>query len=645
MGRGFTLALLDVCPYKHLNTFVMELKQFTLWISRIPYGKKLPEALYISRPADWHTVPPDLASLIGRAIIAAKPNSDWNLLKLHTDQVAISFLTYPDFDSDPHPALAESVKINMNSGAISKTDYRKRANPPILHRKEAFIPSDDPRFPVFTSLTNQEEEAGILRDISRIGLRTHWETLLKRSGLSYKGHQLVRNNEKAVSPTCPNDAHVERHRTAIKRYDLSRPIKLALERGLIRKSHTLFDYGCGHGMDVDALRGLGYSISGWDPAFRPKVLKTEADIVNLGYVLNVIESPEERIDAIKGAFSLARKALIVSVMAEGRQTQSHTYVCGDGFITRNNTFQKFYAPGELEQFLETHLQAEVITLTLGICVAFRDLDEVEAFEACRSRRRIDWLDLSSQLQFPSPTLREQRRADRYDLHQELFDSYWDCLLEYGRTPELGEFDRLAEVRKAGGGLTRALKLVVEKRGEAIWQHARKSRSEDVLVYLAMTHFRKKFLPREVPLRIKNDIRAFFGDIATARKRGLDILHAAADTDEVGIAVEGLKFGVYDRIEKHFTFHRSFLNQLPPVLRVYILCGAIRYGDPEEADLIKIHVASGKLTFLHYDDFKKARPVLQTRIKINLRDQFVHVFDHRAEKQVLADKDRYMPPLG
>jgi DNA phosphorothioation-associated putative methyltransferase len=161
----------------------------------------------------------------------------------------------------------------------------------------------------------------------------------------------------------------------------------------------------------------------------------------------------------------------------------------------------------------------------------------------------------------------------------------------------------------------------------------------------MTHFRKKFLPREVPLRIKNDIRAFFGDIATARKRGLDILHAAADTDEVGIAVEGLKFGVYDRIEKHFTFHRSFLNQLPPVLRVYILCGAIRYGDPEEADLIKIHVASGKLTFLHYDDFKKARPVLQTRIKINLRDQFVHVFDHRAEKQVLADKDRYMPPLG
>lgn len=619
----------------------MELQQFVDWIHRIPYGKKLPGALYIARPTDWSTLSPELAATIERAMIAAKPDPEWNLLKLHTDQVAISFLTYPDFDADPHPALAEAVKINMNSGTISKTDYRKRANPPILHRKETFLPANDPRVPIFTSLTKQEEEAGLLRDLSRIGMRIHWETLLKRCGLSYEGHQLVKIEKASTSSIAPANATVERHRTAIKRYDLSRPIKIALERGLIQKRHTLFDYGCGHGMDIEALQGLGYTISGWDPAFRPKAPKTEADIVNLGYVLNVIENPRERIEAIKGAFAITRNALLVSVMAEGHQTEAHTRACGDGFLTRNNTFQKFYPPGELEHFLETHLQADVVTLSLGICVVFRDPDEAEAFEASRSRRRIDWLDLSSQLRFTSPSARESRRADRYDLHKELFDSFWDSLLEYGRAPEPGEFDRLADLRKAAGGLSRAVTLVVQKNGESLWQHARKARGEDVLVYLAMTHFRKKFLRRDIPLRIKNDIRAFFGELAIAKKQAHDILLAAADPDEVEMAVEGLPFGIYDPEEQQFTFHRSFLNQLTPSLRVYVHCGALRYGDPEEADLIKIHAASGKLTFLHYDDFNKAEPILQTRIKINLRNQFVQVFDHRAEKQPLADKQRYL----
>jgi DNA phosphorothioation-associated putative methyltransferase len=620
----------------------MNLTQFTNWISQISFGKKLPGALYIIRPTDWSIIPPELAATIERGMIAAKPDPEWNLLKLHTDQVAISFLTYPDFESDPHPVLAESVKINMNSGTISKTDYRKRANPPILHRKETFLPPDDPRVPLYTTLTKQEEEAGLLRDLSRIGMRIHWETLLKRCGFTYKGHDLVKVSKSTTSTaTLEEREPIERHRTAIKRYDLSRPIKLALERGLIQKRHTLFDYGCGHGMDIEALQGLGYTINGWDPAFRPRALKTEAEIVNLGYVLNVIENPKERIEAIKGAFALTRKALLVSVMAEGQQTVAHTRACGDGFLTKNNTFQKFYAPGELEHLIEVTLQAEVITLSLGICIVFRDPDDAEAFEASRSRRRIDWLDLSSQLKFTSPSAREHRRADRYELYKELFDSFWDALLEYGRAPEPGEYDRLGDLRRAAGGISRAVQLVVQKNSEPLWKLSRKARSEDVLVYLAMTNFRKKFLRRDVPLRIKNDIRAFFGDLAIAKKQAHDILLAAADPDEVSLAIEGLDFGIYDHEEEQFTFHRKFLNLLPPALRVYVQCGALRYGDPEEADLIKIHVASGKLTFLHYDDFKKADPLLQTRIKINLRTQFVQVFDHRSDPQPLVNKRLYL----
>ena len=618
----------------------MKLEDFSRWLQRLSYGKRLPTAVYIHRPEDWGGFPPELAATVERAINAAHPDPGWNLLKLHTDQVAITFLTYPNFDASPHPALAEATKINLNTGAVVRTDYRKRANPPILHRKETFLPADDPRSSLFAQLTKQEEAAGLYRDPSRIGLRIQWQTLLKRLGLSYDGHNLVKQTD-AVLPEPPQQQEatvVERHRTAIKRYDLSKPVKIALDRGVILKKHTVFDYGCGHGMDVEALSGLGFDADGWDPAFRPDAPKQKADVVNLGYVLNVIEEPAERIDALRGAFALANRALIVSTLVVGQETDAHSRPFRDGFITKASTFQKFYAPGELEDLIESTLQAEAITLSLGICIVFKDPDEAELFEASRSRRRIDWTEVSAQLKFSSPTSRERRQVDRYDLNRELLDSFWQCLLELGRAPEAGEFDRLMEVRRVGAGLNKAVALVIQKNGEQLWTVARKAREEDVLVYLAMTNFRKRFLRREIPLRIKNDIRAFFGDLNRAKEKARDILFAAGDSGEVELAVEELDFGVFDREEMQFTFHRSFLNRLPPILRVYVHCGAVRYGNSEEADLIKIHVRSGKLTFLHYDDFQgKPEPILLTRIKINLRNQFVQVFDHEADQQTLPNK--------
>ncbi len=625
----------------------MERADFVRWIEKLNHGKRLPTAVYIHRPKDWRIVPAELAATIERAMIAAQPASEWNLLKLHTDQVAITFLTYPNFDADPHPALAEASKINMNTGAVVRTDYRSRANPPILHRKETFLPPDDPRGSAFSELTRQEEDAGLYRDPARIGLRIQWQTLLKRHGVSYDHHRLIKNTVSKPSAEAPFESvapMVERHRTAIKRYDISKPVKVSMERGILQKKHTFFDYGCGHGMDVEALAGLGYTADGWDPAFRPDAEKKQADIVNLGYVLNVIEEPAERIEAIKGAFNLAKRALIVSTLVTGQETEAHSCAFRDGFLTKTNTFQKFYAPGELEDLIESTVQAEAVTLSLGICIVFKDPDEAELFEASRNRRRIDWNDVSTQLKFSAPTTRERRQVDRYDLHRELLDEFWKSLLELGRGPEPGEFDHLAEVRRVGGGLNKAISLVVQKNGEQLWQIARQARSEDVLVYLAMMNFRKRFLRREIPLRIKNDIKSFFGDLNRAKEKARDILFAAGDSGEVELAVEGLNFGVFDREEIQFTFHRSLFNRLPPILRVYVQCGAVRYGNPEEADLIKIHVRSGKLTFLHYDDFDgKSEPILLTRIKINLRNQFVQVFDHSTEAQGLLNKALYLQP--
>src|SRR5260370_5317481 len=225
----------------------------------VSYGKKLPVAVYIFRPRQ-KDVTPALWETLARAELAARPDQAWNLLKLHTREFALTFLSYSNFDFDPHPVLAEATKINLNTGWIVRTDYRRRANPPILHRKEAFLPPDDPRIPAYAGLTKSEEKPGLYRDPSRIGLRVQWLSLLKRLGLAYEDHALVSLPEIRIEVASKNDepADVARHRTAIKRYDLSKPVKQLLERGLLRKADSFFDYGCGHGMDVEALENLAY---------------------------------------------------------------------------------------------------------------------------------------------------------------------------------------------------------------------------------------------------------------------------------------------------------------------------------------------------------------------------------------------------
>ena len=41
----------------------------------------------------------------------------------------------------------------------------------------------------------------------------------------------------------------------------------------------------------------------------------DADVVNLGYILNVIEDPRERTETLRRAYALARRALVVLPLA------------------------------------------------------------------------------------------------------------------------------------------------------------------------------------------------------------------------------------------------------------------------------------------------------------------------------------------
>ena len=123
-----------------------------------------------------------------------------------------------------------------------------------------------------------------------------------------------------------DDQSIPRHRTALKRKDLSRPAKCALRDGLITAETSVFDYGCGHGGDVDLLRAQGIDCGGWDPVFFPDRPVQKADVVQLGYVINVIEESGERAETLERSWQLCSRLLVVAAQDATADRQAHFVV-------------------------------------------------------------------------------------------------------------------------------------------------------------------------------------------------------------------------------------------------------------------------------------------------------------------------------
>ena len=148
---------------------------------------------------------------------------------------------------------------------------------------------------------------------------------------------------------------------------MSSPVRLLYEGGLASEDNSFLDYGCGRGDDVKFLSELGIPAKGWDPYFANHLETLESsDIVNLGFVVNVIEDSEERVEVLKSAYKLTKKCLSVAVMLESQNDLSAALPFNDGCITSIKTFQKFYKQSELEEVLQKELQQTPIAAAPGI---------------------------------------------------------------------------------------------------------------------------------------------------------------------------------------------------------------------------------------------------------------------------------------
>src|SRR5207245_6486004 len=116
----------------------------------------------------------------------------------------------------------------------------------------------------------------------------------------------------------------------------------------------------------------GIRCAGWDPVHRPSESLCAAEVVNLGYVINVIEDPLERASVVRNAWALARKVLVVAARLTLEKAATNGAPCGDGCLTGRQTFQKFYEQHELRDWIEATLGVSAVAAGPGVFYVFRD---------------------------------------------------------------------------------------------------------------------------------------------------------------------------------------------------------------------------------------------------------------------------------
>ena len=178
----------------------------------------------------------------------------------------------------------------------------------------------------------------------------------------------------------------------------------------------------------------------------------------MGYVLNVIEDPAERLEALVDAFRHARRLLLVFGLIQETVESDRAAQYGDGILTRRNTFQKFFEQQELQQYIKDALDSTALPVALGVFYVFRDPVDQQVFLSARSRRAIDWTQISARLGLGGP--RTLWKA-LYDAHKELLNGFGKVALALGRFPAQTEFDRVLEVNEQLGSAKRALRAYVQ----------------------------------------------------------------------------------------------------------------------------------------------------------------------------------------
>jgi len=426
-------------------------------------------------------------------------------------------------------------------------------------------------------------------------------------------------------------AGTRRDLTAMARLEPSRPIRLAVEHGILGKKTPFFDFGCGRGADVDWVASLGGKSRGWDPVHRPKERPTKTEIVGLTYVVNVIEDPAERDQVLKEAWSLTGGVMLVSARLHDEHDDAHIKPRSDGWMTSRGTFQRFYDHQELGAWIGSTLNVDPVAAAPGVWYVFRRSVDRESFLARRYM-----------LRFPSP---HQRKSDaRFKEHREILQDLINFFALHGRLPNEDEISSGPSIVEAFGSLGRAFRAieVVTDRGE--WLKLTERRRIDLLVYLALKFFGGDYRMSDLPPVTQRDIRAHYQSLTKALAVARKLLFGVGNLDNISMACRSSTVG--KSTPSALYVHVDAFEYLPGVLKVYEGCARRLVGDVPDTNLIKLHRDAKKISYLSYPDFDhNPHPTLRRTDVVDLVDQShrSHTYPLSSNLPILHRKEEFLHP--
>ncbi len=398
---------------------------------------------------------------------------------------------------------------------------------------------------------------------------------------------------------------VARERTAIRRAGLSRPLRLAVDGGLLRDEKSVLDFGCGYGDDLRRLRAAGYEAFGWDPVHRPDGEQRSSDVVNLGYVVNVIEDPEERAEALRAAWGFTEELLIVSARLSAEPGPRHQTAYSDGVLTSKGTFQKFFEQAELRDWIDAVLATKSVAAAPGVFFVFRAEENRQRYLSSRHRHRAH-----------VPAVRQSDVL--FEQNESSLSQLMDFYAERGRLPEVEELENGAALVELFGSIPRAFAVIRVATGREQWEGISEERRQDLLVHLALEKFGGRPKVSELPSELQLDVKAFFGAYTRACAAADELLFSVGDQGIISAACAEAPVGKVTQDALYV--HRSALPELPPVLRVFEGCARVLVGEVDDANILKLRRHKPRISYLQYPDFEKEpHPALEQSLLVRLDD--------------------------
>jgi DNA phosphorothioation-associated putative methyltransferase len=389
------------------------------------------------------------------------------------------------------------------------------------------------------------------------------------------------------------------------------------------------DYGCGRGSDVHLLERQGFDCSGWDPVHAPHGRQRDADLVNLGYVVNVIEDPTERREALQRAWALAQRVLVVSARLRSETPDAAAVApFADGLLTRIGTFQNYFDQHELRAWIDQTLETPSVAAAPGVYYVFRDPVERAALVAARYRR-------------PTPVPRPRPHERLFAEHKELLDPLATFVAARGRLPGAGELAELTAIEDALGSVKRAFRVLEQASEQQAWDAVRAARTEDLLVYLALARFEGRPSFHNLPTDIQLDVKAFFGSYTAACKAADDALFSLGRQEGIDAACRSAPVG-----KAMPTAHVAAIGELPLLLRPYEGCARGYVGRVAGGNVIKLGRGEPKIAYLSYPAFEiDPHPALAESTPVHLQTFRVRQrsFAESRNPRILHRKEEFVGP--